>query len=205
MIVASLFNVTTTGPSFGAFAIVAVTLAVPLPSSTARSTRLIAVSVSFSVTSVLTLVSPATARFSSAPAVPAFASTADAMLFVIASVTYSSSVGAATSTLPLASPAAIVIDSPFASVTVMALFATPPVNVAVYVIVPSSATVSVALNDTFVVSVVSKTLAVALPFQIKKFSNPPPLASEIVALIENASLSAVSTVSITNVPVVSPS
>ena len=177
MIVAPLSSVTTTGPSVGAFAIVAVTLAVPLPSSTARSTRLIAVSVSFSVTSVLTLVSPATTRYSSAPALPAFDSTADAMLFVIDAVTYASSTGAATSNVPLSAPAGIVITSPFASVTVMSFFATPPVNVAVYVIVPSSATVSVALRSTVTVSIVSLTTTSTFVSSVRFSNSEPPLVT----------------------------
>src|SRR5512138_1755506 len=93
---------------------------------------------------------------------------------------YTSSLGAATLTVPLLAPAAMAIVAPLLNVTVTAVCAVL-VNDAVYTIVPPSATLGVALSDTIVVSIVSLTPVVAGVGSTTRFSKPPPVALLIVA------------------------
>jgi hypothetical protein len=96
--------------------------------------------------------------------------------------TYTSSLGAATATVALVAPLAIVIVAPPAKVTVTASVALL-VSVAVYVICPPSDTVGVALKLTVVVSIVSVTVVLAATVLATNDSKlVPPLTAVIARL-----------------------
>ena len=119
-----------------------------------------------------------TARFSKFPPVAPviFAE------IVLASLYTSSSAATVTSTVPVVSPASIVIVSPLDSVTVTSVSA-GFVNVAVYVTVPPASVISlVADRLTVVVSTVSDTSYEAVEL-VSILAYPPPLV-ELIAIVD---------------------